>query len=199
MPVNACTFPNVGWLETEVPDNLKELVKEAIADRGEDYRKALAGHTSGAFSLPKLEKSLEYEHWLITLAQQYDEAFPAYRNTICHTRHQMTLQLNDVWVNYQAKHDFNPMHWHAGVFSFVTWIDIPYLMGEEKERYGSNSPAAGEFAFTVTDVLGEIHDQPVEQREWMTLFFPAKLRHRVHPFYTSDKMRISLAGNLDLV
>ena len=91
------------------------------------------------------------------------------------------------------------MHWHDGVFSFVIWTAIPYSAEEERAYFPANNPSAGEFAFTVTDVLGEIHDHTVEQREWTALLFPAKMRHKVHPFYTSDKTRVSLSGNLVLV
>ena len=111
----------------------------------------------------------------------------------------MDLRLADVWVNYSKRHDFNPMHWHGGVFSFVTWVTIPYDQDEERSGYDCNNPGAAEFSFTIMDVLGQIYDHTVEQKEWTTLFFPANLRHKVHPFFTTDKIRISVAGNLLLV
>jgi hypothetical protein len=199
MNVEACTFPNIGWLETEVPESFRPAVLQAIEKPGEDYRRALAGHTSEAYLLPDLGGGGAFEMWLIDLAKQYDECFPAYANTICHHKGVMDLRLDDVWVNFSKQHDFNPMHWHGGVFSFVIWTAIPYKAEDELAQYQANNPAAGQFSFTVTDVLGEIHDHTVEQREWTTLFFPAKMRHKVTPFYTTDKTRVSLAGNLCLV
>ena len=35
--------------------------------------------------------------------------------------------------------------------------------------------------------------------EGTMLFFPAKLRHGVHPFYECDEKRVSLSGNLDFI
>lgn len=196
MSVSACTFPNIGWLEVETPEIYRDWIYREIKDPGEDYRTQLAGHTAGAYLLPGLSEDLNFEGWLISLAAQYDSAFPAYRETICHHKGEKPLRLHDVWVNHHSRHDFNPMHWHGGVFSFVTWVSVPYTVEEEQARFGTNNPVAGQFAFTVTDALGEIHDHVVEQREWTTLFFPAKMRHKVHPYYSTDKIRISISGNL---
>ena len=193
-------FPNVGWLETETPDHVRELLRRDInAESGSDFRQELAGHTQGAWILPEASKSAMLEQWLLSLATIYNAAFPAYRNTICHNKTPLSLALDTAWVNYQVKHDFNPMHWHEGVFSFVTWVDVPYTVDEETKLWKCNNPKAGQFCFTVTDALGEIHDHVVEQREWTTLFFPAKMRHKVHPFYSIDRIRVSVSGNLVLV
>ena len=200
MSTEACHFPNVGWVEDDTPAQVRELIERDIgAESGEDFRYELAGHTEGAWVLPEASGSAAVEQWLLSLATAYDEAFPAYRTTICHNKTPLSLELDRVWVNYQVKHDFNPMHWHDGVFSFVTWVAIPYDVEQEAGRWDCNNPKAGQFSFTVTDALGEIHDHPVEQREWKTLFFPAKMRHKVHPFYTSDMIRVSISGNLVLV
>lgn len=199
MPVNACTFPNIGWLEVDTPDACRQLIEKEIEKPGDDYRRELAGHTAGAYLLPKLSSNLDFESWFISLAATYDDTFPAYANTICHHKGSLDLRLDDVWVNHHTRCDFNPMHWHGGVYSFVTWIKVPYTLEEEAKRFETNNPQPGQFAFTVTDSLGEIHDHIIPQREWTTLFFPARMRHKVHPYYSTDEVRVSISGNLSLM
>ncbi len=36
------------------------------------------------------------------------------------------LLLNQFWVNYQYKTEFNPYHDHSEVYSFAIWFKIPY-------------------------------------------------------------------------
>ena len=33
--------------------------------------------------------------------------------------------LREMWVNYQKQHEFNPLHYHSGIYSFVVWMKIP--------------------------------------------------------------------------
>ena len=43
-------------------------------------------------------------------------------------------QLTDLWVNYQYKHEFNPLHDHSGVYSFVIWMKIPTSFSDQKKN-----------------------------------------------------------------
>jgi hypothetical protein len=105
-------------------------------------------------------------------------------------------------VNFQEKHEFNPLHDHTGVFSFVIWLKIPYLAETEKQfGPGNNSraPLSGQFTFAYTDALGEIKKYDISADTTMEntmLIFPAKLHHEVYPFYSSDDFRISVSGNI---
>ena len=58
---------------------------------------------------------------------------------------------------------------------------------------------AGNFEFEYLDTLGSIVNYAFKlspKLEGTMLFFPAKLRHCVYPFYDTDEVRISIAGNL---
>jgi hypothetical protein len=39
--------------------------------------------------------------------------------------------LSGLWVNFQKKGEFQPIHNHSGMFSFVIWMDIPYHSKDE--------------------------------------------------------------------
>jgi len=111
-------------------------------------------------------------------------------------------RMTNCWVNYQKKHEFNPLHHHSGVFSFVYWVHIPYEIEEEMQLdfvKRSNNPAASAFSIVYTDLLGNICQKnfPVSKNdEGLLLMFPSRLNHLVYPFYTSDELRISISGNL---
>jgi hypothetical protein len=109
--------------------------------------------------------------------------------------------LFNLWVNFQKKYEFNPMHVHDGLYSFVIWHKIPYKIDEEKARLKMKEidKRAGMFAFLFTGLDGKIHSEalPVDNSwEGKCALFPAKLNHLVYPFYTSDDYRISISGNL---
>lgn len=115
------------------------------------------------------------------------------------------FRLNSLWVNYQRKHEFNPMHTHTGVLSFVMWIKIPFTNEEEAKvapgRY-SNMFSPGNFQFVYTNTTGNItnHLIPADKTYENTLLvFPSALNHQVHPFYSSNEYRISVSGNFILL
>jgi hypothetical protein len=108
------------------------------------------------------------------------------------------------WINFQRKHEFNPLHAHTGAFSFVLWVKIPYTIEEEKQFTNyvpSDRNYAGTFSFYFTNILGLISPWTIpadKTYEGTMILFPAALNHMVYPFYSSDDYRISISGNLKL-
>ena len=59
------------------------------------------------------------------------------------------------WVNFQRQHEFNPIHYHGGVVSYVVWMKIPTDPNEQHNQpFKSNR--ASDFQFVYTNILGEI-------------------------------------------
>ena len=58
------------------------------------------------------------------------EGDPVSQNAIL--RPETKLFLNQLWVNYQYKTEFNPSHDHSGVYSFAIWMKIPYSWEDQK-------------------------------------------------------------------
>jgi len=104
-------------------------------------------------------------------------------------------------VNFQKKYEFNPIHDHTGIMSFVIWMQIPYLMEDELKASpgaSANPNLAGHFAFHYTNTLGDICHFfiPADKTQENTiLLFPARMKHSVFPFYSSDDFRITVSGN----
>ena len=114
------------------------------------------------------------------------------------------LYIHDLWVNHQYKHEFNPYHFHGGMYSFVIWLKIPTDWKEQNKLpflngMNEDNKKASNFEFQYLDMFGNIKhfgyrlDPNMEGR---MLFFPARLQHTVYPFYNCDEARISVAGNL---
>ncbi len=111
------------------------------------------------------------------------------------------LELERIWINIQRKGEFLPVHNHSGVYSFVIWADVPFTM-EEEIQYSPNPTTeknrAGLFQFIYTDTLGKIGllTLPVDKKwQGRICVFPAELNHQVYPFYSSNDVRVSIAGN----
>lgn len=111
------------------------------------------------------------------------------------------IVLNSLWVNFQQKYEFNPVHDHSGIITFVIYLDIPYTMeDEQKISPGANASEclAGQFEFLYNDSLGGIKQHPIpldKTYENVMIMFPAKIKHCAYSFYSSKEYRISVSGN----
>ena len=196
-------LPNIGFIEKKLSskaiNKLKQFIKE---NKQKDMRSALAGNINSSVALVDKDNWF-FENVLLDIIKNYREQsalkiIPEVLTNNC------PFKLHQFWVNYQKKHEFNPTHIHNGVFSFVVWIKIPSSFEDEKNLdfiKNSNSPRAGCFEFSYTDILGKLNTYTYKlnsKYENTILFFPALLNHTVYPFYLSDEERISISGNICL-
>jgi hypothetical protein len=83
-------------------------------------------------------------------------------------------------------------------------MDIPYHWKDEAKlpfaRSGNKDPSGGNFAFVCPNGSDRsVSDYTISMSPEMNgycCFFPSDLCHQVYPFYTSDKERISISGNI---
>ena len=189
----------VSTVPQDITDNLNKVIK---AKDLEPANMNLAGNIKNESLIPE---GKEYVYPLIfALIDKHKEKYPLYFKQICGYKNQkeIDLRLQSLWVNFQVKHEFNPVHVHEGLFSFVFWHKIPYKMADEIARYPEMKPdqvKAGHFAFFQLNEMGKIQsiDLPVDN-EWegKVALFPAHLPHAVYPFFTSDDVRITISGNV---
>jgi len=113
-----------------------------------------------------------------------------------------SLQLTHLWVNFQKKYEFNPIHAHSGLFSFVIFVQIPYDLKKELIE-GPGSLSKSNFTsclqFQGFNILGKPHHETVfvdKSYESGIYFFNAQTLHCVYPFFTSDEYRITVSGNI---
>ena len=202
MTSNYINFKNFGYIIEDVPQDLLNVLKQLISEKTlNPYNNTLAGNIKKEFYLPKAVPI--FNDFIIELCKKYDDNFD-YFKTIDYCNNNAPLILENMWVNFQEKYEFNPVHMHKGIFSFVIWIQVPYNIQEEKLKSPGkegNHNLAGCFQFHYVNTLGSMMEMtlPVD-KEWegKICFFPAKLSHSVNPFYSSNDYRISVAGNISL-
>ena len=195
-------FPNKGWLEYKLSQKDLNYLNKSIENKTKQMKQALAGNISKSYTLEDKDNWF-FKNVLVLCIEKYIEAFtdavvPTVLTKNC------AYNLNRFWVNFQKKYEFNPIHNHTGVFSFVIWMKIPSSYKEECKLpfiKHSNSQMANTFQLLFSDSLGHMStfNYPLEpSNEGTMLFFPSGLNHTVYPFYTSNKERISISGNINL-
>jgi hypothetical protein len=201
------TFPNTGYYLGKVPSDIFSSIKKEVDDIQTDMEGAsfaghnLTGNIENEYDLINCKDQVE--QYILSLLKEYDYNFN-YLDSINQLNKNVPICLQNLWVNFQKKYEFNPNHNHSGVMSFVIWVKIPYNLKDEKELSPgkrSNSNQASLFQFSYTDILGSsrILDLPIDSSyEGVICMFPNHLMHCVYPFYTSDDYRISVSGNVYL-
>jgi len=195
-------FPNLGWLEMKLTPDILNFLKECIKNKKGIHNKKLAGNIEKSYVLED-KNNWFFKNILIKCINAYIAEFGNHSIPILLTKDCEYL-MDGFWVNYQKKTQYNPFHSHSGVFSFVIWLDIPFSYKKEAQLKfvkHARTQAASTFQFYYINILGRIGNlaYELEPKDAGTmLFFPASLNHMVYPFYTSNKNRISLSGNIKL-
>jgi hypothetical protein len=196
--------------EFTLPDDLFRMMVNKINIAYEEkisHNHGLAGNIVQEYLMTA--KFPEFEQFLIDCIQShkfYEEYLvkkhSGYLRTYKEDSYRLELQLVNLWVNYMYKHEFNPIHSHSGLFSFIVFIKVPF-MNEELQKISpgskSNSPRAGNLCFLKPSWWQRIEEvwYAVDKTwEKEILLFPAELQHLVYPFYGTDEPRITVSGNL---
>ena len=191
------------YIIVDVPPFITQELDKIIYEKDlNSMHKDLAGNIDGEFSIPKGKKIVS--PFLLQCILKHKETYPH----IFIKAHSLInfaptqLDLYNLWVNFQKKYEFNPIHIHDGLYSFVIWHKIPYTIENEKARLSKmedKEKKAGHFCFLYSGPDGRVlsEDIPVDKKyEGKMALFPASLNHQVYPFYTSDEQRITISGNV---
>jgi len=180
-----------------IKKEISSIQKDFVGTPAND---GLVGNIRREFMLEKSHSDIE--NIVIQRLAKYEEEY-SYMQKVNSNSMSHPLRLDSAWVNFQEKYEFNPVHNHSGVFSFVIWIKIPYT--EKSEYYASpgkdsKGNMSGKFQLLYSNPLGQITLTTLDEhmKEGNLLIFPAEMYHVVYPFYSSDEYRISVAGNFNL-
>jgi len=198
---------NYGYLIDKAPQNVLEELGQQINElqsdfsKGKKYNNDLAGEIKHEYKIFTQPQTKQY---IKNLSQRFENE----SHYISSNYNPLpTLRIdNDIWVNFQKKYEYNPLHRHGGVLSYVFWYQIPFLFeNEQKYNYKDNkkNPSKhGKFEFQVPSPSNkkyQITNYTLDidkTKEGYATIFPASLQHTVYPFYSSDKYRITVAGNI---
>ena len=199
--------PNPGYLSYNLDQDEMNFLWQRIdkANKKHDVINAqLAGNISKSLNMDlyDIDPILKI---VLPLCNEYPKQFGVpYRSQVSGPSH-TEIMLTEWWVNYQYQNEFNPMHAHDGIYSWVIWMKIPTESEEQNLLpIAANSNSKGKisnFYFTYTDNLGKIVDHEItmgKSVEGTLVLFPAQLKHSVNQFYNCAEPRISIAGNISM-
>ena len=190
---------NLGWLEYRLTAEEYNYIWKCIENKKESHGHKLAGNIDSSYVLEDIDNWL-FNKLLSPLEAEYEKSFSSLGKRVPINKYS-PYYLERWWVNYQRQNEFNPLHDHSGVYSFVIWMKIPTSYEEQNLNNPSNTKRISSVDFYFTDTLGHPMNYSYElspEMEGIMLFFPATLQHQVYPFYNCDDVRISVSGNLSL-
>ena len=160
-----------------------------------DNRPYLAGQIDDQYSIIELKSEACGGH-ILQHVQKYKEDLGVGREEM----HDFEPVIDGLWVNIQRYMEINPMHSHDGLFSFVIFLKNE-LNREETINNKFDSVRGTAMAGHLSLRYGEqnymnwnvYHHWP---EVGQIIIFPSWLTHMVMPHYEKDKIRISVAGNI---
>lgn len=192
------SLENPGVLWGRIPDETFADVKAAIdpaVEAAEPYIDSLVGNIEMEYKFPLPPSFIKYinQMWCA-----YRERFSMWQGN--------EYNIPDYgWINLMKKGEFNPLHLHDGVVSWVAWLEVPYDLQEEIATMSTQRqqyPTASMFQFVYNKLDGALShlNLPIDEN-WVgsMVMFPAYLKHQVYPFSTSDGYRISISSNIKLL
>ena len=199
-----CQPQDSGWVEMRLEKSDMDCLWKYIENskkENENINRRLAGNVSCSLEMNDTDNF--FIRVIDPLCGYYHKLFGVTPN-VTSTASMHPLTMNSMWVNFQKKHEFNPIHNHHGVFSFVIFMKIPTDFSDQRNlsiASHANSDAISNFSFSYTDIFGKIRSHPMymsPEYEGIILLFPSALMHQVYPFYESDETRITISGNVVL-
>ena len=199
-------FPDnpIGWLEIKLPKIVMTKLESYIETAKNDpinFNSSLAGNLSKSLTLEDKDNWF-FNNVLNSVIDKFMNSFGDFDKDMNILSENAPFFLESFWVNFQKENEFNPLHDHSGIFSFVIWVKIPTDWREQHAlpmAANSNSPKISNFEFWYLSPFGKHSNYGYrldKESEGTMLLFPAKLMHTVYPFYNCDKERISISGNI---
>ena len=193
---------NLGWIEYRLDKKEMDYVWRCIDNKKGNVKNRLAGNIDSSYAL--LDRGdWVYTKTILPFCIEYANRFRN-RGELSGVSKIHPYFLEELCVNYQKQNEFNTLHNHSGIYSFVLWMKIPFSFKEQNRNpiaQRSNNPRISSFNFSYSNILGEVTDHEYNlssEDEGLMLFFPSRLSHQVYPFYGCDEDRISVSGNISL-
>ena len=115
------------------------------------------------------------------------------------TTHFHGLSFNRFWCRASTVGDYQSLHHHESVLSFVVWMNIPFNSRIERNIQPGFRPSAGDFALYYTDSIGQVQEMTwhiSKECNGQMIVFPSAWKHAVWPHFSTEDYRISIAGDV---
>jgi|TARA_R110000803_G_scaffold197154_1_gene260605 hypothetical protein len=179
-------LPNFGVIQNRLPKELyNSLSKECLSKNNK--KTTISNLTKKGVSkhfFVSEKSTLSIIEFVKKMIDKYKETFPGYLDGIKYLDKDVPLAFRTPWVNFQKKNEYLPLHEHGGVLSYNIWMKIPV---DSIFEYNYNSIIGKNLTHRLT---------LTKEDEGRVVLFPAQLQHVVYPFYNTNKIRMSIAGNI---
>tara|TARA_R100000656_G_scaffold121142_1_gene95890 strand:- start:422 stop:1129 length:708 start_codon:yes stop_codon:yes gene_type:complete len=188
-----------------IGDDFRDALLEEghrIRSNDNDYRDQLAGNMyfGGSYlygdEFIKKAEPLLFEYlnsWFVFMREYYSYK----RIKFVTNAEEFKVELPVLWINFQKRYDYNPMHHHGGIVSFVVFLKVPKEIFKTQAK--SNMKHAGQLSFQYGELISPLcaTGYSIVPSENLILMFPSTLNHTVPPFWV-DEERISVSGNFHI-
>ena len=187
----------------DVPKDIFKYIKDNIKNYEEPDNKNLAGNIKEEYKfnnhIPKIAPWMLDE---VSNSNHFNNLFNKMKQKFYPEPQRICLY--NMWINFQKTSEFNPVHAHHGLLSFIIFVQIPYTNEMQKKispGKESNADSAGKLEFITFENGENITSKLDVDNSWegKCLIFPSELMHCVYPFYGVDKERITIAGNIRFI
>ena len=156
-------LPNFGVIETKLDrhiiDNLWDLIDKAKKE-SKSYNTQLAGNITSSLEIDDDNNLLI--PILMPMINEYIKRFGDPYHNLRTGNFDKKFSMDSIWVNFQYENEFNPIHNHSGVFSFVIWMKIPTDHFQQKTKdiakNSSSNLKISNFSFVYPDTIGQIRE-----------------------------------------
>ena len=195
------------WIDTRLTEEEMNFLNDAISE--ENIKNWIS---TIAHNIHKTELIVDKDNWFFKSVIKKLTERMFYRNWENFSRYHIGVEegeplpefeMDTLWVNYQKQHEFQPLHHHTGLYSFVVFIKIPTHWKDQHAlpiSANSSAPSASDFSLAWSDPgTNEIfkHNFALSpEDDGRMLFFPGWLQHQVYPFYECEEERVTISGNI---
>ena len=164
--LTAQSLPNIGIVEGSLTEKIVGELWSAV-ENAKNEPVSLKGSLAG-----NITESLVLDHSARILKDFTTEVLPGFIKLylekfggppvkyISLKTNDYNFVLDKLWVNFQNKHEFNPLHDHSGALSFVIWMRIPTSHKKQAElphiKDANVKQFVSNFCFNYVDILGNL-------------------------------------------
>jgi hypothetical protein len=127
-------FKNIGFAQYAFTEEELKPIRQEVSNIQNNFNNYTTSNHKLVGNIAKefyIKESLDnLEKLILPLISAYDQFFN-YTQSIDFLKQDYPITLDTAWVNFQSKGEFNPNHVHNGIFSFVLYIQVPYLIQDE--------------------------------------------------------------------
>ena len=195
-------LPNYGVLECELEDKeidyLWKLVhKYSRGAKWEGNRLLSVDNIADKQFFVIDDEGIFQNNVLMPMAQTYFEKYGTPFKL--KSTHYHLPRFSRFWCRVSQDGDYQSIHDHQGIFTFVVWLSIPFEGEDERTVQAGFRPEASDFVLVYPDTCGQLQKRNFvlgKGAEGKMLFFPSDINHIVYPHYTTTEYRVALAGDI---